>query len=466
MSQTYDLVVIGAGPGGYVAAARASALGFKTALVEKDSALGGTCLHRGCIPTKALLHAADVYGELRDAAKMGIVAEGVRVEWDKVQKYKARIINTNAGGVQHLMKNRKIDVFQGVGWIKNAKEVEVKSSDGQKTSFRAAHILLAVGSTPKALPFAPYSNPRILNSDSILELGEIPGSLTIIGGGVIGVEFASIFTRFGTQVTILEALPRILAPADPDCSKELITQFEAQGIKFHTEVSVTDINVKGKIVKTTFTRTNGETAVVDSDYLLVSVGRSPLTSGIGLENTKATLEKGFIVVNGYMQTQEPSLYAIGDCVNTPWLAHIASAEAVLAVEHIAKKKVTPINYDHTPFCVYSDPPVAWSGLSEEEAKKRGYEVKIGRFDLMRSGKAAILGKKRGFVKFVIDAKYGEILGVHIIGPQATELLAEPAFAMQMEATIDDIASTIHAHPTLYESIYEAALVATNRAVHG
>ncbi len=466
MNQAYDLVVIGAGPGGYVAAAKASALGLKTALVEKDSALGGTCLHRGCIPTKALLHAADVFGELKDAAKMGIVAEGVRVEWDKVQKYKARIVSTNAGGVQHLMKSRKIDVFYGMGRLTNPKEVEVESSDGKKIFLAAAHVLLAVGSTPRALPFAPYSNPRILSSDSILELGEIPGSLTIIGGGVIGIEFASIFTRFGSKVTILEALPRILAPADPDCSKELVTQLEAQGVKVHTEVIVSDIKVKGKTVKTTFSRTNGETAVVDSDYVLVSVGRAPLTSGIGLENTRATLEKGFIAVNGYMQTQEPSLYAIGDCVNTPWLAHIASAEAVLAVEHMAKKKVTPINYDHTPSCVYSDPPVAWSGLSEEEAKKRGYQVKIGRFDMMRSGKAGILGKKRGFVKFVTDAKYGEILGVHIIGPQATELLAEPAFAMQMEATIDDIANTIHAHPTLYESIYEAALVATDRAVHG
>jgi len=466
MSQAYDLVVVGAGPGGYVAAARASSLDLKTALIEKDSALGGTCLHRGCIPTKALLHAADTYSELKEANKIGIMTDGVRVEWDKVQKYKARIINTNAGGVQHLMKSRKVDVFNGFGRLKNNKEVEVESADGKKNILSAKHILLAVGSTPRELPFAPFSNPRILSSDTILELDQIPGSLTIIGGGVIGIEFASVFVRFGTEVTVLEALPRVLAPADPDCSKEMVTQLEAQGVKFHTNVKVSDIKVKGKTVKTSFAGADSKVVVIDSDYVLVSVGRAPLTSNIGLEKTKVKLDRGFIAVNGYMQTHEPSIYAIGDCINTPWLAHIASAEAVLAVEHMAGKNATPINYDHTPSCVYSEPQVAWSGLSEEEAKKRGYEVKISRFDLIRSGKAGILGKKRGFIKFVTDTKYGEILGVHIIGPQATELLAEPAFAMQMEATIDDIANTVHAHPTLYESIYEAALVATNRAVHG
>lgn len=460
MTYTHDLVVLGSGPGGYVAAARASALGMKVALVEKDPQLGGTCLHRGCIPTKALLHAADVYSELKEAPQIGISVEGVRVEWDKIQKYKSRVIATNAGGVAHLMKARKVEVFTGFGRLKSLHEVQV-----DKTVLSAKNILLAVGSTPRSLPFAAPS-ARILNSDTALDLTEIPGSLVIIGGGVIGVEFASIFSRLGTQVTVLEALPRILAPADADCSKELVTQFESKGVKFQTGVQVTGIVTKGKTAKTTYKTSSGEQAEISSDYVLVSIGRAPLTTEIGLENTKVQLDRGFIKINSFMQSDDPSIYAIGDCVNTPWLAHIASAEGVLAVTHMAGKPVTALNYDHTPSCVYSEPSVAWSGLTEEEAKKRGYEVKIGRFDMARSSKAGILGKKRGFIKFVTDAKYGEILGVHIIGPDATELLAEPAFAMQMEATIDDIASTIHAHPTLYEGIYEAALATVGRAIHG
>lgn len=258
----------------------------------------------------------------------------------------------------------------------------------------------------------------------------------------------------------------MLAPADDACSKELVKQFELSGVKMLANVKVSKIDAKSKSVKVHYTNDKGETAISDSEYVLVAIGRAPLTEGIGLEKTKATTERGFVSVNGYMQTDEPSVYAIGDCVNTPWLAHIASAEGILAVRHIANKNPTPINYDHTPSCVYSEPPVAWSGLTEEEAKNRGLEVKVSKFDFMRNGKASILGKKRGFVKFVSDPKYGEILGVHIIGPQATELLAEPAFAMQMEATVDDMANTIHAHPTLYESIYEAAAVATGNAIHG
>lgn len=466
MSGAFDLVVIGSGPGGYVAAAQGASLGLKTAIVEKDAQLGGTCLHRGCIPTKALLHAADTYSEIREASKIGINVEGVRVDWDAIQKYKQRVVSTNAGGVSHLMKTRKVEVFAGVGKLAGPNKVTVKGADGKSTQLETKSVLLAVGSTPRALPFAKFDHPRILSSDTVLPLDRIPGSLTIIGGGVIGIEFASIFARFGTQVTILEALPRILAPADADCSKELGIQLEQQGVKFFADVSVNKVDAKAKSVSVQYTNKKGETSVVDSEYLLLAVGRAPNTTDIGLETTKAKTDRGFVVVNKFMQSEEPSVYAIGDCVNTPWLAHVASAEGILAVRHIAKKSPVPINYDHIPSCVYSDPPVAWSGLTEEEAKKRGHDVKVSKFDFMRNAKASILGKKRGFVKFVTDAKYGEILGVHIIGPAATELLAEPAFAMQMEATIDDMAHTIHAHPTLYESIYEAASIATGNAVHG
>lgn len=468
MSQTmYDLVVIGAGPGGYVAAARASALGLKTAVVEKDDALGGTCLHRGCIPTKALLHAADVYSEIQDAPHIGITTEGVKVDWEQIQKYKSRIVNTNAGGVSHLMKTRKVDVIKGFGKVAGPNAVQVEAKDGSMTNLQTKHILLAVGSKPRDLPFAKFDvKKRILSSDTILDLDHIPGSLTIIGGGVIGCEFASLFARFGTKVTIIEAMPKILGPSDSDCSKELAYQLEQQGVQIHVNAKVADVASKKNAAEVTFTNEKGESSVVKSDFVLLSIGRSPLTENIGIEKTKAKVERGFVVVNGFMQSQEPSIYAIGDCVNTPWLAHIASAEALLAVEHIAGKNPTPINYVHTPSCVYSEPPVAWSGLTEQQAKERGIDVKVTKFDFIRNAKAAILGKKRGFIKFITDVKYGEIVGVHIIGPEATDLLAEPAFAMQMEATIDDIAHTIHAHPTLYEAIFEAAATAAGRAVHG
>lgn len=464
MSYQYDLVVIGSGPGGYVAAARASALGLKTAIVEKDPALGGTCLHRGCIPTKALLHAADTYDEVKHGARIGIKTSGVEVDWTEIQKYKDRVVSMNAGGVSHLMKSKKIDTYTGFGRLKDKNTVEVVAEKGKSQTLTTKNILLAVGSKPRSLPNVDPS-PRILNSDSILNLKHIPGSLTIIGGGVIGIEFASIFARFGTKVKVIESLPRVLAMADADCSKELTSQLEKQGVSFHTNAKVEKVSNKSEQAHVIFN--DGSSSVqIDSDYVLVSIGRIPLTEGLGLENTKVELERGFIGIDGFMKTKEPNIYAIGDCVNTPWLAHVASKEGVIAAEHMAGLKPVPLNYDHTPSCVYSEPPVAWAGLTKEQAEERGYKVKIGKFDFMRNGKASILQKNRGFVKFITDQKYGEILGVHIIGPQATELLAEPSFAMQMEATIDDIADAIHAHPTLYESIYEAALAAVDKPIHG
>lgn len=465
MSNQYDLVVIGAGPGGYVAAARAASLGLKTAIVEKDKALGGTCLHRGCIPTKALLHAADTFDEIKHGARIGIKTSGVEVDWTEVQKYKDRVVNMNAGGVSHLMKSKKIDVFQGFGRLKDKNTVEIKG-DKETTVLSTKFILLAVGSKPRDLPNLEHSSPRILNSDTILGLKQIPGSLTIIGGGVIGIEFASIFARFGTKVTVIEAMSRILLSADPDCSKELQLQFEKQGVSFHVNAKVEKVSNKSETAHVIFSEADGSTVQVDSDYVLVSIGRIPLTDNIGLEKTSVKLERGFVAVDGHMVSAEPNIYAIGDCVNTPWLAHIASKEGIIAVEHMAGLKPVPFNYDHTPSCVYSEPPMAWAGFSEEQAKLKGFDVKVSKFDFARNGKAGILQKNRGFVKFITDKKYGEILGVHIIGPQATELLAEPAFAMQIEATIDDIADTVHAHPTLYESIYEAALMAVDRQIHG
>lgn len=470
MSTAYDLVVIGAGPGGYVAAARAAALGLKTALVEKDDALGGTCLHRGCIPTKALLHAADLYGEIRQAQHIGIAAEGVRVDWSKIQRTKQRIVDTNAGGVRHLMSTRGVDVLQGFGTLTGPGHVQVGLGKRKKpTMLETRNVLLAVGSIPRALPMAPFDHPsgRIVSSDGILQLGEIPGSLLIIGGGVIGVEFASLFVRFGSKVTVLEAADRLLPTADVDCSRDLQRQLGKQGVCMHTHVRVGNISPTKQGVTVGFANGSGKKLTCDADFVLVAVGRAPLTQGIGLEKTQARMDsRGYVGVNGWMQTDQSGLYAIGDCVDTPWLAHVASAEGIIAVEHMAGQQPAGLNYDHIPSCVYSDPPLAQCGLTEDQARQAGHAVKTSVFPFARSGKASILGKKEGFVKFVTETRYGEILGVHIIGPQATELIAEPAFAMQLEATVEDIARSVHAHPTLYESIYEAAAIAADRAIHG
>ncbi len=466
MSGVYDLVVIGGGPGGYVAAARAGSLGLKTALVEKDKLLGGTCLHRGCIPTKALLHAADIYSESKEATQFGITIESARVDWPQVQKYKNKVVSTNAAGVAHLMKSKNVDVFQGVGSLLGPTSIDISAKDVDHIKLETKNTLICVGSKPKELPFARFDKSRILSSDSIFELDKIPSSLTIIGGGAIGVEFASIFARFGTKVTILETLERIVEPADADCSKELERELKKQGIAIHVRVSVNDVSSQKGQVKTVFAKPDGTLSEIDSEYLLVAVGRNPVTDQIGLKYAQIESERGFIKVNDYLQSTQNNIYAIGDCINTPSLAHVASAEAICAVDYIAQKDAKLVDYNHVPSCVYTAPNIAWCGLTEEQAIEKGYDIKIGKFDFVRNSKAAILGKRKGFIKFVTDAKYGEILGVHIIGPQATELLAEPAFAMQIEATIDDIARSVHAHPTLYESLYEAAAIAIDRGVHG
>jgi len=463
---SYDVVVIGSGPGGYIAAARAGSLGLKTAVVEKDKDLGGTCLHRGCIPTKALLHAADVYGEIQEAAKMGVVADGVRVEWAKVMKHKTQVIKSNAAGVAHLMKGRKVDVYKGFGKLNGPNQVVVTAEDGSVETLQTKNVILATGSKPREFGFAPFDGKVVMSSDHILDIDRIPGSLCVIGGGVIGIEFASLLVRLGTKVTVLEALDRIVAPCDKDMSKALTKELQRQGCDIKTGVMVKQVDNKGDRAVVSFDD-NGSTGTVEAEVVLVSAGRPPLTQNIGLETTRVALdERGFIAVDGMMQTAEPGVYAIGDCVNTPWLAHVASAEGMLAAEHIAGDGPAALNYDHTPCCIYSEPPLAWSGLTEDQAREQGHDIKVSKFDFARNAKAAILGKKRGFVKFITDKQYGEILGVHIIGPQATDLLAEPALAMAMEIPVDEVARTVHAHPTLYEAIWEAASIAADRAAHG
>jgi dihydrolipoamide dehydrogenase len=474
-ADAYDVVVIGSGPGGYIAAARAGALGLKVAVVEKDQKLGGTCLHRGCIPTKALLHAADLVSEIKDGARMGIMVEGVKVDWPAVQKHKAQVVSSNASGVDHLMKSRKVEVVKGFGRLDGPNKVVVKLNEGGEKVLATRNVVLAVGSKPRELPFAKFDGQHILSSDHMTgEYDKIPGSLCVIGGGVIGIEFASLFARLGTKVSVLEMLPRIIAPADADSSKMLDAELTKQGADIKCNVKVIGVEVKGGVVKTSYENPDGTKGVVESEKLLVAVGRPPLTESIGLDTTKAKLDRGFVGVDGYMESAEPGIFAIGDCVNTPWLAHVASAEGMIAVETIAHRMgkydhlPAPLNYDHTPSCVYSEPAIAWAGLTEEQAIQRHGKdnLTITKFDFAKNAKAAILLKKKGFVKFIVDKKFGEILGVHIVGPNATDLLAEPAYAMAMETTIQDIATTVHAHPTLYEAIYEAAAAAAGRAAHG
>jgi dihydrolipoamide dehydrogenase len=461
MASSYDLVVIGAGPGGYVAAIRAAHLGLKVALVEKDKKLGGTCTLRGCIPTKALLHSADVLSELREAKQHGIVAGEIGFDWAGVQKTRAKVVDKNTAGISYLMKQNKIDVLAGKGTLKAKGTVSVEGV-GDVT---AKNIIIATGSVPRSLPFIKIDGKRFVSSDEILELAAPPKSLLILGAGAVGVEFASIYSRFGTECTIVEMLDRPLPNEDHEVCEEFAKALKKRGIALHTETKLEKAVVEGdEVVATLVTKTGTQT--VRAEMCLVAIGRAPVTGGLGLEQAGVKLTKnGFIEVNGHMQTSVPGVYAIGDVVPTPLLAHVASAEAMVAVDHLAGKNPKPLNYLETPSCTYSDPEVASVGLTERAAKERGYNVKVGKFPFSALGKARIIGKSEGFVKVVADARYDEILGVHIIGPHATDLIAEACVALRTETTTEELAHTIHAHPTLPEAILEAAHAALGRAIH-
>ena len=451
----YDVAVIGAGPGGYVAAIRAAQLGMKAAVIERGE-LGGVCLNVGCIPTKAMLHSAELLDEAKEGKRVGVVADNVQVDWAGVMSHKERVVKQMTGGVGSLMKKNRIDVIKGFGKLASPTSIAV-SGDGGNQSVNARNIIVATGSAPKSLPFAQIDEEVILSSTGILALKEVPKRLVIIGGGVIGVEFASCYRSFGSEVTIIEALPRLVTAEDEEISAELEKAFNRRGIKSFLSAKVAGCDRSEDGVVVTFTDKTGKEQKVQGDKLLLAVGRGPLTKGIGLEEVGVkTDQRGYIVVNGMMQTNVPSVYSIGDCVPTPWLAHVASAEGILAVEHMAGRHVEPINYDKIPGCTYCTPEIGSIGLSEAEAKERGYDVKVGKFPFSANGKAAILATRTGFVKIVADKKYDEVLGVHIIGPTATELIAEGGMALWHEATGESMVHTLHAHPTLYEAIGEAA----------
>ncbi len=462
--QEYDVVVIGSGPGGYVAGIRAGQLGLKVAVVEKDPFLGGTCLHRGCIPTKALLENADVWQKIQKAKEFGITIGDARLDWGAVQTRKQSVVDQNAKGIEFLFKKNKVERITGMGRLAGKGTVEV-SDGGESKELVTKSVILATGSVPRDLPHIKADGKRIINSDHILKLTEIPKSMLVIGAGAVGCEFASIFARFGTKVTVVEVMPQLLPIEDEEISKEFTRIFKKKGIDIFTDAKVEAAEVGENGVKCTIS-TKGKQQIIEAELVLSATGRRAVTENCGMEKTKVQVDpRGFVQVDSFMRTGEPGVYAIGDIVPTPALAHCASAEGIVAVEHLAGKEPRPINYDHVPNCTYTDPEVASVGLTEKKAREKGYDVKIGKFPFTANSKAKILGEAGGLVKFVSEKTYDEILGVHIVGPKATELIVEACAALELEATSESIARTIHAHPTLSEALMEAAEDVAGHSIH-
>ena len=457
---TYDVAIIGSGPAGYTAAIRAGQYGLKTLLIEKDPPLGGTCLHVGCIPTKALLFNAELWDHLKEAKEFGI--EGVdarKLNWGAIQERKAKIVAKHAKGLEFLMKKNKVETLRGYGKLTGPAQngiltVEV-TSEGKASKIKAKNVILATGSEARMLPgMAP--DDQILTNIEILGLKQIPKSLVIVGAGAVGVEFASIYRSFDAQVTLIEMLPRLVPVEDEEVSKELGRVYRKRGIDFYTSAKVEKVEKSKTGVSVTIT-VDGQQKTIEAEKILIAVGRKPRTENIGLEKTKIVADRGFIKTDGWMQTAEPGVYAIGDIVlGTPQLAHVGAMEGLVALSKIAGKPGKQINPEHIPGATYSHPEIGSVGLTEAKAKEAGYNVKVGKFPFTANSRASIVGQHEGFIKIVSDAEYGEILGVHIIGPQATELIAEAVTAMELEATAEDLMWTIHAHPTLAEAMLDAS----------
>lgn len=467
MADIFDVVIIGSGPGGYVAAIRAGQLGLKTALIEKDKKLGGTCLHRGCIPTKALLYTAELYAHVTHAATFGINVSNPSLDWAQAQKHKQKVVDKGAGGIDFLMKKNKVTVLKGVGAIAGKGKVEVTLSEGgTKQVLDTKHIILATGSMVTTLPNITIDGKRVLSSESILELPVVPKSLIVLGAGAVGTEFASIFNHAGTAVSLIEFMPNVLPIEDVDISKELEKQLKRRKIDVLVGTKFEKLETSATGVKVTVALPDGSKKDLEAEYFLSAVGRGPVTKGIGLEKTNIKLmPKGTIEIDAMMRTTEPGVYAIGDITPHPWLAHCASAQGIVAVEHLAGKNPRPLNYDRIPNATYCYPEVASVGLTEKKAREKGYDVKVGTFPFSAITKASISEEGIGLVKIVSDKKYDEVLGVHLVGPHATELLAEACVALQLEATTEELAHTIHAHPTLSEVMHEAAEVVLGHPIH-
>jgi dihydrolipoamide dehydrogenase len=462
MAETiYDVAIIGGGPGGYTAAIRAAEYGLKAALIESTAKLGGTCLHVGCIPTKALLFNAEIWDHVNHAAEYGIGGIGTpALDWAAVLNRKNAVIAKHVKGLEFLMKKHKIATVPGYGRLTGpahdgVHSVEITGAAGEISQIKAKNVVVATGSEAKMLPgLAP--GERILTNIEILSLPLPPKSLIVIGAGAVGMEFSSIFRSFGAEVTIVEFLPRVVPVEDEEISKELTRLFKKRGIDVNTGAKVEMVEQTETGVKVSWTDANGRPQAKEAEKVLVAVGRAPRTGDVGLEKTKVELDRGFVNVNEAQETAEPGVFAIGDIVaGLPQLAHVGAMSGMVAAAKIAGRKFRPIRRDRIPGCTYTEPQIGSVGLTETQAKEKGYEVKMGKFPFAGNSKATILGSHDGFVKIVADAKYGEILGVHIIGPQATELIAEAVAVLELEGTVEEMMFTIHAHPTLAESLLDA-----------
>ena len=467
----YDVAIIGSGPAGYTAAIRGGQYGLKVALIESENVLGGTCLHVGCIPTKALLFNAEIWDHLKHAAEYGIAGIGTpQLDWTAVQKRKNAIVTKHTKGLEFLMKKNKVTVIPGYGRLTGpAKDgvhtVQLTTANGEAQRIQAKNVVLATGSEARML-FGMKPDDRILTNIEILAVAEPPKSLIIIGAGAVGVEFGSIFRSFGTEVTVVEFLPRAVPVEDEDISKELTRLFKKRGIDVNAGCKVEKIERTEAGVKVTWTTANGKTVEKEVEKVLVAVGRAPRTGDTGIERTKIELDRGFVKVNEAQETAEPGIYAIGDIVaDLPQLAHAGAMSGIVAMSKIAGRPFRPVRRDRIPSCTYSEPQIGSAGLTEAQAREKGFEVKVGRFPFAGNSKATIVDSHDGFVKIVSDAKYGEILGVHIIGPQATELVAEAIAVMELEGTVDELMFTIHAHPTLAEAMLDAYAAVEGMAIN-
>jgi dihydrolipoamide dehydrogenase len=464
----YDVVVIGSGPGGYVAAIRASQLGFKTAIIEKES-LGGVCLNWGCIPTKALIKSAQVYEYIQHAADYGLEATGTH-HFDKVVSRSRGVADKMSKGVQFLMRKNKIDVIMGFGKVKAKGQVEVKAADGALQIVEARHIILATGGRARQLPTMPIDGKKIIGYREAMVLPQQPKSMIIVGSGAIGVEFAYVYNAMGTKVTIVEFMPRIVPVEDEDISKELEKTYKKKGVDIMTNAEVTSVDTTGAGVKATVKTAAGE-VVLEADVLLSAVGMASNLEGLGIEENNITQDRGKVIVDKYGATNVAGVYAIGDITPGQALAHVASKEAIICIEAIAfnegkyKHLPEPIDYNNVPGCTYCVPEIASVGYTEKAAKEAGYEIKVGKFPFSASGKASAAGATEGFIKVIFDAKYGEWLGTHMIGANVTEIIAQTVTARKLETTYQEVLDSIHPHPTMSEGVKDAIEVAYGEAIH-
>jgi dihydrolipoamide dehydrogenase len=459
----FDIIVLGSGPGGYVTAIRASQLGFKTAIIEKES-LGGVCLNWGCIPTKALLKSAQVFEYLKHADDYGLTIESYDKDFDAVVNRSRNVAGTMSKGVQFLMKKNKIEVIMGFGSLKAGKKVAVSSEDGTETVYEANHIIIATGARARELPSLPQDGKKVIGYREAMTLPKQPKKLIVVGSGAIGVEFAYFYNAMGTNVTLVEYMPRIVPVEDEEISKQMERSFTKSGIKVMTTAEVTKVDSSGKGVKATVKTDKGE-EVLSADIVLSAVGIKTNIENIGLEDLGIATDRDKIIVNDFYQTNLPGYYAIGDVTSGQALAHVASAEGILCVEKIAGQHVEPIDYNNVPGCTYCFPEVASVGYTEEQAKEKGFEIKVGKFPFTASGKAQTGGHTDGFVKVIFDAKYGEWLGCHMIGAGVTDMIAEAVVGRKLETTAHEILKAVHPHPTMSEAVMEAVAAAYDEVIH-